>query len=91
VHESYQMQDDFQADIALLSLETEVQLNQNIIPACFSPDVDLIQKDAVGDVCSYFINDTDLTLYIQYKLCICTCSGFLVCLARIYAHWFLYE
>jgi hypothetical protein len=50
IHESFQGDDHFQADIALLSLDSKVELSLTVMPACFNPDVDLISKGAIGEV-----------------------------------------
>jgi hypothetical protein len=50
LHDSFQGNDDFQADIALISLESKAELSPDVLPACFSPDVDFIEKGVVGEV-----------------------------------------
>jgi hypothetical protein len=50
LHDSFQESDNFQADIAVLSLESKAELSPFVIPACYSLYVDLVEKDAIGEV-----------------------------------------
>ncbi len=77
IHDSFQGSDDFQADIALLSLESKVELSLFVIPACYSSHVDLVEKDAIGEV-SELLLSRSLHLIHQAQLPVnCLCNRLL--------------
>jgi hypothetical protein len=50
VHDAFQGNYDYQADIAVLSVESKIHLSPRVIPACYSSHIDFVEKDAMGEV-----------------------------------------